>query len=366
MKVDVAIIGGGYYGCAAAIEIRTTRPDLNVVVIEREASPFKRASSTNQGQLHAGYMYSKFPELARECANGAKEFVHTYGEAVNQDILTYYGVHRDSEISAGDYEAFCKDVGLPLRPVAPPKDFFGPSLARVYETAEKTFDNTKLHAIMVKQLATSGAQLVTSFAASKVQQTLNGFEIKSTDGRSIQAQAVFNTTFADSNKLHEQSGIAKLPLDHAVFLHFLIELPARYTRMGLIVVRGAYAALAPAAPDSPASHIFASGQFRVVRASHVDAPSEAVTEKEVADRYEQAVTEASSYMPYLRSARLVGRIVGTRTNYVEPTTGVAASRAVVLRDYAGVQGYHCVFGGKVTCLPEITQPVRRIAQAIKR
>lgn len=87
MKADIIVIGGGYYGCAAATEIRTARPDLNVVVIEQEARPFERASSTNQGQLHAGYMYSKFPELAHECVSGAKEFVQTYARRLTKMFL---------------------------------------------------------------------------------------------------------------------------------------------------------------------------------------------------------------------------------------------------------------------------------------
>jgi len=364
VEADIVVIGGGYYGSVTAIELRTVRPDLKVVIVEQEPRAFGRASSTNQGQLLAGYMYSKFPELAHECANGAKEFAQMYCKAVSQDVLTYYGVHQDSEISAVDYETFCKNEELPLRPIATPaRDFFGPSLTRVYETDEKTFDNAKLHKLMAKQLETRGVQLVTSFSVRKIRQTAGGFEIESADGRIIQARTVFNATFADSNKLHERSGIAKLPLDHAVFLHFLIELPKRFSNMGLIVVRGQYAALVP---DSSrrASHIFASGQFRVVRTSHIDAPSEEITEREIVERYEQAVAEASSYMPALRPAKLVGHTIGTRTNFIDPATGVAASRAVVLKDYDGMKGYHCVFGGKVACLPEIIEPIRQIAQSI--
>jgi hypothetical protein len=172
---------------------------------------------------------------------------------------------------------------------------------------------------------------------------------------------VVNAAFADSNALHERSGIAKLPLDHAVFLHFLVDLPSAYRTTGLIVVQGTYAALAPTAAGNRASHVFASGRFRVARANRVDAPSEALTEQEISSRYDQAVDEASTYMPVLRRAELVGHVIGTRTNYIDPATGVTASRAVVLRDYGGMRGYHCVFGGKVTCLPEIIDPVRQIA-----
>jgi glycine/D-amino acid oxidase-like deaminating enzyme len=365
MDANVVVIGGGYYGCATATEIRAVRPDLKVVVVEQADSPFARASTTNQGQLHAGYMYSNFPELARECASGAKDFASTYSEAIIQDTLTYYGVHQDSKIKPNDYEAFCTDVGLPLEVAPdPPKGFRGIALAKLYKTTEKTFDNSKLQRIMRHRLAANGATLITGFSAAKVVQTPKGLEVVSADGRSIRARTVFNATFADSNKLHDQSGIAKLPLEHAVFLHFLVRLPKEYDRRGLIVVSGAYAALAPAATNSShVSHVFASGKFRVVRTGHLDAPSEVVSEADIAHRYEQAVTEASTYMPAIQSAKRVGHTIGTRTNYIDPVTGVANSRAVVLKNYDGIKNYHCIFGGKVTCLSEIIEPVREIAQS---
>src|SRR4051794_34338818 len=64
---DVAIIGGGYYGAFVANEIKTLNPDLDVTVIEKEDAPFTKASSTNQGHFHMGYMYSGNRALAGEC-----------------------------------------------------------------------------------------------------------------------------------------------------------------------------------------------------------------------------------------------------------------------------------------------------------
>lgn len=57
-RTDIAIIGGGYYGAFVAHEIKECRPDLEVTILEKEESLFTKASSTNQGQFHIGYMYS--------------------------------------------------------------------------------------------------------------------------------------------------------------------------------------------------------------------------------------------------------------------------------------------------------------------
>lgn len=363
-KTDVIIIGGGYYGCAAALEFKTARPDLNVVILEQESRLFRRASNSNQGQLHAGYMYSGFPELARECAHSAKEFIEQYGDAVNRNVLTYYGVHNQADIPPEAYESFCRSVGLPLRRLKnPPVDFFGPALNAVYETAEKTFSNYYLQKIMNDRLTKAGVKITTRFTVESVQPTADGLKVKSADGRTAQAQTVVNAAFADSNAVHERSGFAKLPLEHAVFLHFLVDVPEQYRNMGIIVVRGAFGALVPL-KNGAGSHIFAHGALRLVRTSRIDAPQENVDPKEIGKRFDKAVADAAGYLPVLKTAQYRGYTLGTRTNYINPATGQAESRAVVLKHYNGITGYHCVIGGKVTCLPEITSPVRQIAKEL--
>ena len=73
-KRTIAIIGGGYYGSFAAYNIAQKHPDANVLLLERDARLFQHASSTNQGQLHLGYVYSGDPELARDCIREAPSF----------------------------------------------------------------------------------------------------------------------------------------------------------------------------------------------------------------------------------------------------------------------------------------------------
>lgn len=362
-RVDVAIIGGGYYGHAAAYDIKAARPDLDVVVLERESTSFSRASSTNQGQLHAGYMYSKYPDLARECAEGAMRFKELYGTAVMSKVTTFYGVHQNSDILPAEYEAFANDVELPLHRVAHPTSrLFGSALRAVYETEEKTFNNAILQRLLTEQLQASGAKLITSFDVQNIESEENSLIVQSTDGRRIKARSVCNATFADINSIHERSNLPKVPLEHAVFLHFGVRLPEEYRNEGLIVVRGMYSALAPAGEGAgDISHIFASGQFRIVAASRIDPPSEHVTEQEITRRYHEAADEAKAYIPIIQEAKLVKHIIGTRSNYIDPDTGVAASKAVVLEHYGGLRNYHVIFGGKVSCLFEITDSLKRLA-----
>ena len=55
---DVAIVGGGLVGLATALQLLERRPDLRVIVLEREADVGRSQSSRNSGVLHAGLYYT--------------------------------------------------------------------------------------------------------------------------------------------------------------------------------------------------------------------------------------------------------------------------------------------------------------------
>ena len=57
MRVDVMVVGGGFYGCALALHLR--RSFERVVIVEREDGLLRRASYNNQARLHNGYHYPR-------------------------------------------------------------------------------------------------------------------------------------------------------------------------------------------------------------------------------------------------------------------------------------------------------------------
>jgi L-2-hydroxyglutarate oxidase len=67
---DAAIIGGGILGLAVARELLGRRPDLRVVVLEREAELATHQSGHNSGVLHAGLYYPPGSRKAIYCRDG--------------------------------------------------------------------------------------------------------------------------------------------------------------------------------------------------------------------------------------------------------------------------------------------------------
>jgi L-2-hydroxyglutarate oxidase LhgO len=69
----VAIIGAGIVGLATALRLLQQRPDLSVVVLEKEATVASHQTGHNSGVLHAGLYYEPGSLKARLCREGKRD-----------------------------------------------------------------------------------------------------------------------------------------------------------------------------------------------------------------------------------------------------------------------------------------------------
>src|SRR5215468_6091621 len=176
-RTDVVVVGGGCYGAFVATEIKYLNPGLDVTVVEKEATLFTKASSTNQGQLHMGYMYSGDRALANDCAENIARFSGSFGEAVDGEVTSLYGIHRDSEIDPEEYVRFCDDLRLPLEVIDRPPDIFGSTVIAAFKSAEKTFNSARVQRILARQLAAKGIRLLTNFEVHRVDEAADGIRV---------------------------------------------------------------------------------------------------------------------------------------------------------------------------------------------
>lgn len=78
-RVDVAVIGAGIVGLATSLRLLERRPDLRLVVLEREAEVAAHQSGHNSGVIHAGLYYAPGSQKALLCREG-KALVERYCE----------------------------------------------------------------------------------------------------------------------------------------------------------------------------------------------------------------------------------------------------------------------------------------------
>jgi len=72
-EFDVAVVGGGIVGLATAYRLLERRPNLRLVLLEREAELASHQTGHNSGVIHAGLYYPAGSRKARLCREGKAE-----------------------------------------------------------------------------------------------------------------------------------------------------------------------------------------------------------------------------------------------------------------------------------------------------
>jgi len=70
MKYDCLIIGGGIVGLSTAYKLLESKPDLKVVLLEKESQLAKHQTGNNSGVIHSGIYYKPGSLKAKNCIDG--------------------------------------------------------------------------------------------------------------------------------------------------------------------------------------------------------------------------------------------------------------------------------------------------------
>lgn len=75
LEFDITIVGAGIVGLATAMDLVKRRPDLKVVILEKESQVAAHQTGNNSGVIHAGLYYKPGSLKARMSVEGARRMI---------------------------------------------------------------------------------------------------------------------------------------------------------------------------------------------------------------------------------------------------------------------------------------------------
>lgn len=243
---DFVIIGGGIFGCYAALYLADK--GARVALLEKESRLFQKASLVNQARLHSGYHYPRSVATAAMSDEHKGRFTAEHRAFVNGSFEKFYAIDRfGSFTDAAQFERFCTHLDIRCEQVARHPLFNYNRLEALYRTEEHSFDPVLLSAHYRTRVGMHiGITVLKQACIVRAQDTANEWQIHLTApvAGTIRAATVINATYAATNAINRLFGVRDLELTHEISEIAFVNSDA-FRDKGLTVMDGPFGSIMP-------------------------------------------------------------------------------------------------------------------------
>lgn len=248
-QYDFAIIGGGLFGCYAALYL--AEKGKQVVLIEKEADLMRKASIVNQARLHAGYHYPRSVATAVMSDDNRLRFAAEHRAFIHGQFDKYYAIDRHGSFTDSiQFERFCEHIGLPYQGVDTHPLFNFDRIEALYLTREETFDPILIAQYYRQRIDDEPKiTLLPATTVEKAEPSSDGWILRlhqqrSENRKNIRAEQVINATYAASNALNRIFGVSTIDLMHEIAEMAFVTSP-QVKDLGLTIMDGPFASIMP-------------------------------------------------------------------------------------------------------------------------
>jgi len=367
---DIVIIGGGFYGCSIAIDLR--KQGKSVALLEKESDIMQRASYTNQARIHQGYHYPRSILTAVRSRTNFDKFIKEFSGCVYSDFDKYYAIGKiSSKVNAEQFRLFCSRIGAPVQNA--PKNisalFNSDLIEKVFKVREYAFDAVKLKNIMLDLLDQEKVDIGLNCEVLNTSQENNllkvNFSHKGTEN-SLQTKYILNCTYSGINQINKASNLNLVPLKHELTEMALVKMPEELTNTGFTIMDGPFFSIMPfpARGLHSLSHVrytphcywqddygktFINTRGYIKKNCYVKSPS-------VKSAYIHMLKDAERYLPSLKDCQYSDSIWEIKT--ILPQSEVDDSRPILFRPDAKFPNIISIMGGKIDNIFDIRDKLR--------
>ncbi|MBI5914170.1 MAG: FAD-binding oxidoreductase [Bacteroidetes bacterium] len=246
---DFLIIGGGIFGCYAALYL--ARKGARICLVEKERELFKKASIVNQARLHGGYHYPRSVATALMSDDNKQRFTEEHKPFIRFDFEKYYAIDKYGSLTdAAQFERFCRFIDIRCERVEGHPLFNYERLEALYLTTEYTFDPLLIGEFYKEKIEAEPNVEVRLFTEIKKAEAADGAwrvvlqNLENEAVETIEAQKTINATYAASNALNRLFGLADIDLMHEISEIAFVTSP-QLQDIGLTVMDGQFGSLMP-------------------------------------------------------------------------------------------------------------------------
>ncbi len=244
---DFVILGGGIFGCYAALYL--AGKGARVALVEKEKHLFKKASLVNQARLHSGYHYPRSLATAAMSDEHKARFTEEHKAFVNTTFEKYYAIeHYGSFTDAAQFERFCDYLHVRCERVYDHPLFNYDRLEAVYRTEEHSFDPVLLREYYKGQVEKHpGISLFTDARVQQAQTDGTAWVLTVEQGEKrfeLRAGVAVNATYAASNAVNRLFGAPDIELTHEISEIAFVDAPL-FRNKGLTVMDGPFGSIMP-------------------------------------------------------------------------------------------------------------------------
>lgn len=368
LRKKAVIVGGGFFGCSIAMMLH--RRGWNSVVIEDQPELLTRASRVNQARVHGGYHYPRSLMTAYRSRQNYEVFRRHYRDAIVDQFTKIYSVGRCfSKVTAQQFEVFMKRIGAPLREApASIEKLFNPVLTeKIWIAEECAFDCSVLREMLRLEMQQAGIELRLSTRVVSALPCQGGAIAQLSQGEEIEADFIFNATYAGLNILTSGSKLKPIPLKHELTEMALIELPEALQGLSVTMMCGPFFSFMPypSRQLTTLSHVRYTPhtQWFENAAAGCDDPYRRFEQLAKSSNAPLMVADASRYIPAIRDAKYRDSIWAVKT--LLPQTESDDGRPILFQRDPGLPALVHVMGGKIDNIFDVEAEIEGLLSTVQ-
>ncbi len=245
-RYDRIILGAGLYGLYSALYC--CRRGQNVLVLECDPTPFRRATYINQARVHQGYHYPRSLSTAMKSAGYFERFNKDYAFCVNKEFDQIYATSsRYSWTDGRQFKDFCRAANIPCEELHPERFFHEGMCDGAFLTKEYTYDANILKDYFLEQLSGYPTGIVMKYGVSinRIEKLQDVYQVYTSDGESYSTGFLLNATYAGTNQILDMLGYEKFGIKYELCEIILCDVNERLKGIGFTVMDGPFFSIMP-------------------------------------------------------------------------------------------------------------------------